>query len=114
MGDRRRFYPVVAATAATGAVHAFSSFKLLPSRLALGAGESVSYQHARPFCQQYFPYTNVVSPNASIVAGMARAAVTLAGGIFSDEPIWCALFLVVGLASLFMATAMASLDAKRP
>ena len=89
-----------AATAATGAVHAFGT--LLLARLALGAGESVSYPACSTILSRYFPEHKRGFANASIVAGMALgpAVGTLAGGILMNRFGWRPVFLVVGLASL--------------
>src|ERR1700720_4070607 len=89
-----------AATAATGAVHAFGT--LLLARLVLGAGESVSYPACSTILSRYFPEHKRGFANASIVAGMALgpAVGTLAGGILMNRFEWRPVFLVVGLASL--------------
>jgi MFS transporter, ACS family, D-galactonate transporter len=89
-----------AATAATGAVHAFGT--LLLARLALGAGESVSYPAGSTILSRYFPEHKRGFANASIVAGMALgpAVGTLAGGILMNRFGWRPVFLVVGLTSL--------------
>ena len=89
-----------AATAATGAVHAFGT--LLLARLALGAGESVSYPACSTILSRYFPEHKRGFANASIIAGMAMgpAVGTLAGGILMSRFGWRPLFLVVGLTSL--------------
>jgi ACS family D-galactonate transporter-like MFS transporter len=89
-----------AATAATGAVHAFGT--LLLARLALGAGESVSYPACSTILSRYFPEHKRGFANASIVAGMALgpAVGTLAGGILMNRFGWRPVFLVVGLTSL--------------
>jgi MFS transporter, ACS family, D-galactonate transporter len=89
-----------AATAATGAVHAFGT--LLLARLALGAGESVSYPACSTILSRYFPEHQRGFANASIVAGMALgpAVGTLAGGILMSRFGWRPVFLVMGVASL--------------
>src|SRR6266571_789381 len=94
------FFLWSAATAATGAVHAFGT--LLLARLALGAGESVSYPACSTILSRYFPEHKRGFANASIVAGMALgpALGTLAGGILMSRFGWRPVFLVVGLTSL--------------
>jgi MFS family permease len=89
-----------AATAATGAVHAFGT--LLLARLALGAGESVSYPACSVILSRYFPEHKRGFANASIVAGAALgpALGTVAGGILMSRFGWRLVFLVVGLTSL--------------
>jgi ACS family D-galactonate transporter-like MFS transporter len=89
-----------AATAVTGAVHAFGT--LLLARLALGAGESVSYPACSAILSRYFPEHKRGFANASIVAGMALGPAfgTLAGGILMSRFGWRPVFLVVGLTSL--------------
>ena len=89
-----------AATAATGAVHAFGT--LLLARLALGAGESVSYPACSTILSRHFPEHKRGFANASIVAGMAMGPAfgTLAGGILMSRFGWRPVFLVVGLTSL--------------
>jgi ACS family D-galactonate transporter-like MFS transporter len=89
-----------AATAASGAVHAFGT--LLLARLALGAGESVSYPACSTILSRYFPEHKRGFANATIVAGMALgpAVGTLAGGILMNRFGWRPVFLVVGLTSL--------------
>src|SRR5579871_3269277 len=89
-----------AATAATGAVHAFGT--LLLARLVLGAGESVSYPACSTILSRYLPEHKRGFANASIIAGMAmgRAVGTLAGGILMSGFGWRPVFLVVGLTSL--------------
>src|ERR1700740_1845641 len=59
-----------AATAASGAMHVFGT--LLVARLALGAGESVSYPACSTILSRYFPEHKRGFANASIVAGMAH------------------------------------------
>ena len=92
MGDRERFFPWSAATAATGAAHAFGT--LLIARLALGAGESVSYPACSTILSRYFPEHKRGFANASIVAGMALgpAVGTLAGGILMSRFGWRSVF----------------------
>jgi ACS family D-galactonate transporter-like MFS transporter len=94
------FFIWSAATAATGAVHAFGI--LLLARLTLGVGESVSYPACSTILSQYFPEHKRGFANASIVAGMALgpALGTLAGGILMSRFGWRAVFFVVGLTSL--------------
>ena len=94
------FFLWSAATAATGVVHAFGT--LLVARLALGAGESVSYPACSTILSQYFPEHKRGFANASIVAGMALGPAfgTLAGGILMSRFGWRPVFLVVGLTSL--------------
>ena len=94
------FFLWSASTAATGAVHAFGT--LLVARLALGAGESVSYPACSTILSRYFPEHKRGFANASIVAGMALGPAfgTLAGGILMSRFGWRPFFLVVGLASL--------------
>ncbi len=94
------FFLWSAATAATGAVHAFGT--LLLARLALGAGESVSYPACSTILSRYFPEHKRGFANASIVAGMALGPAfgTLAGGILMSRFGWRPVFLVVGLISL--------------
>jgi MFS transporter, ACS family, D-galactonate transporter len=94
------FFLWSAATAATGVVHAFGT--LLLARLALGAGESVSYPACSTILSRYFPEHKRGFANASIVAGMALGPAfgTLAGGILMSRFGWRPFFLVVGLASL--------------
>src|SRR5246500_4448608 len=58
-----------AATAATGVVHAFGT--LIVARMALGAGESVSYPACSTILSRYFPEHKRGFANASIVSGMA-------------------------------------------
>jgi MFS transporter, ACS family, D-galactonate transporter len=89
-----------AATAATGLAHAFGT--LLVVRLALGAGESVSYPACSAILSRYFPEHKRGFANASIVAGMALGPAfgTLAGGILMSRFGWRPVFLVVGLTSL--------------
>jgi MFS family permease len=88
------------ATAATGAVHAFGTLLLV--RLALGAGESVSYPACSTILSRFFPEHKRGFANASIVAGMALGPAfgTLAGGILMSRFGWRPIFLVVGLTSL--------------
>src|SRR6267142_2465269 len=76
--------------------------KLLLARLALGAGESVSYPACSTILSRYFPEHKRGFANASIVAGMALgpALGTLAGGILMSRFGWRPVFLVVGLTSL--------------
>src|SRR5258707_440801 len=87
-------------SAATGAVHAFGT--LLLARLALGAGESVSYPACSTILSRYFPEHKRGFANASIVAGMALGPAfgTLAGEILMSRFGWRPVFLVVGLTSL--------------
>jgi MFS transporter, ACS family, D-galactonate transporter len=94
------FFLWSAATVATGAVHAFGT--LLLARLALGAGESVSYPACSTILSRYFPEHQRGLANASIVAGMALGPAfgTLAGGILMSRFGWRPVFLVVGLTSL--------------
>jgi ACS family D-galactonate transporter-like MFS transporter len=94
------FFLWSAATAVTGAVHAFGM--LLLARLALGAGESVSYPACSTILSRYFPEHKRGFANASIVAGMALGPAfgTLAGGILMSRFGWRPVFLVVGLTSL--------------
>jgi len=94
------FFLWSAATAATGVVHAFGA--LLVARLALGAGESVSYPACSTILSWYFPEHKRGFANASIVAGMALgpALGTVAGGILMSRFGWRPVFLVVGLTSL--------------
>lgn len=94
------FFLWSAATAATGAAHAFGT--LLLARLALGAGESVSYPACSTILSRYFPERKRGFANASIVAGMALGPAfgTLAGGILMSRFGWRPFFFVVGLASL--------------
>jgi len=79
------FFLWSAATAATGAVHAFGT--LLLARLALGAGESVSYPACSTILSRYFPEHKRGFANASIVAGMALGPAfgTLSGGILMSR-----------------------------
>ncbi|MGB2900495.1 MAG: MFS transporter [Candidatus Acidiferrum sp.] len=94
------FFLWSAATAATGVAHAFGT--LLLARLALGAGESVSYPACSTILSRYFPEHKRGFANASIVAGMALGPAfgTLAGGILMGRFGWRPVFLVVGLTSL--------------
>lgn len=71
-------------------------------RLALGAGESVSYPACSTILSRYFPEHKRGFANASIIAGMALGPAfgTLAGGILMGRFGWRPVFLVVGLASL--------------
>ncbi len=94
------FFLWSAATAATGAVHAFGTLLLV--RLALGAGESVSYPACSTILSRYFPEHKRGFANATIVAGMALGPAfgTLAGGILMSRFGWRPVFLVVGLTSL--------------
>ena len=94
------FFLWSAATATTGAAHAFGT--LLLARLALGAGESVSYPACSTILSRYFPEHKRGFANASIVAGMALgpAVGTLVGGILMSLFGWRSVFLVVGLTSL--------------
>jgi MFS family permease len=94
------FFLWSAATAATGTTHAFGT--LLLARLALGAGESVSYPACSTILSRYFPDHKRGFANASIVAGMALGPAfgTLAGGILMSRFGWRPVFLVVGLTSL--------------
>lgn len=89
-----------AATAATRVVHAFGTLLLV--RLALGAGESVSYPACSTILSRYFPEHKRGFANASIVAGMALGPAfgTLSGGILMSRLGWRPVFLVVGLTSL--------------
>src|SRR6202007_2838914 len=64
------FFLLSSATAATGGVHAFGT--LLLARLALGAGESVSYPACSTILSRYFSEHKRGFANASIVAGMAH------------------------------------------
>ena len=88
------------ATAATGAVHAFGT--LLLARLALGAGESVSYPACSTVLSRYFPEHKRGFANASIITGIALGPAfgTLVGGILMSRFGWRPVFLVVGLTSL--------------
>ena len=94
------FFLWSAATVATGAAHEFST--LLLARLALGAGESVSYPACSTILSRYFPEHKRGFANASIVAGMALGPAfgTLAVGILMSRFGWRPIFLVVGLVSL--------------
>jgi ACS family D-galactonate transporter-like MFS transporter len=94
------FFLWSAATAATGLAHAFGT--LLLARLALGAGESVSYPACSTILSRYFPEHKRGFANASIIAGMALgpAVGTLAGGILMSRFGWRPVFLVMGLAGL--------------
>jgi MFS transporter, ACS family, D-galactonate transporter len=94
------FFLWSAATAATGTVHAFGTLLLV--RLALGAGESVSYPACSTILSRYFPEHKRGFANASIVAGMALGPAfgTLTGGILMSRFGWRPVFLVVGLTSL--------------
>jgi ACS family D-galactonate transporter-like MFS transporter len=94
------FFLWSAATAATGAAHAFGA--LLLARLALGAGESVSYPACSTILSRYFPEHKRGLANASIVAGMALGPAfgTLAGGILMSRFGWRPVFLAAGMASL--------------
>jgi ACS family D-galactonate transporter-like MFS transporter len=94
------FFLWSAATAATGGVHAFGTLLLV--RLALGAGESVSYPACSTILSRYFLEHKRGFANARIVAGMALGPAfgTLAGGILMSRFGWRPVFLVVGLASL--------------
>jgi len=94
------FFLWSSATAATGGMYAFGT--LLLARLALGAGESVSYPACSTILSRYFSEHQRGFANASIVAGMALgpAVGTLAGGILMSRFGWRPVFLVVGLASL--------------
>jgi len=94
------FFLWSAATAATGLAHAFGT--LLLARLALGAGESVSYPACSTILSRYFPEHKRGFANASIVAGMALGPAfgTLAGGILMSRFGWRTVFLAVGLTSL--------------
>ncbi len=102
------------ATAATGAVHAFGT--LLVARLALGAGESVSYPACSTILSRYFPEHKRGFANASIVAGMALGPAfgTLAGGILMSRFGWRPVFLVVGLTSLLWLLPWLRWMPKRP
>ena len=81
-------------------MHAFGTLLLV--RLALGAGESVSYPACSTILSRYFLEHKRGFANASIVAGMALGPAfgTLAGGILMSRFGWRPVFLVVGLASL--------------
>jgi MFS family permease len=94
------FFLWSAATVATGAAHTFGT--LLLARLALGAGESVSYPACSTILSRYFPEHKRGFANASIVAGMALGPAfgTLAGGILMSRFGWRPVFLMVGLTSL--------------
>jgi ACS family D-galactonate transporter-like MFS transporter len=94
------FFLWSAATVATGSAHAFGT--LLLARLALGAGESVSYPACSTILSRYFPEHKRGFANASIVAGMALGPAfgTLAGGILMSRFGWRPVFLLVGLTSL--------------
>jgi MFS transporter, ACS family, D-galactonate transporter len=94
------FFLWSAATAATGVMHAFGT--LLLARLALGAGESVSYPACSTILSRYLPEHRRGLANANIVAGMALgpALGTLAGGIVMSRFGWRPVFLVVGMVSL--------------
>jgi len=89
-----------AATAATGMVHAFGT--LILARMALGAGESVSYPACSTILSRYLPEHKRGFANASIVSGMALGPAfgTLAGGILMSRFGWRPVFLVVGVMSL--------------
>jgi MFS transporter, ACS family, D-galactonate transporter len=89
-----------AATAATGVVHAFGA--LIVARMALGAGESVSYPACSTILSRYLPEHRRGLANANIVAGMALGPAfgTLAGGIVMSRFGWRPVFLVVGMVSL--------------
>lgn len=94
------FFLWSAATAATGAVNTFDTLLLV--RLALGAGESVSYPACSTILSRYLPEHKRGFANASIVAGMAMGPAfgMLAGGILMSRFDWRPIFLVVGLISL--------------
>ena len=94
------FFLWSAATAATAVAHAFGTLLLV--RLALGAGESVSYPACSTILSRYFPEHKRGFANASIIAGMALGPAfgTLAGGILMGRFGWRPVFLVMGLASL--------------
>jgi MFS transporter, ACS family, D-galactonate transporter len=94
------FFLWSAATAATGVVHAFGTLILV--RMALGAGESVSYPACSTILSRYLPEHKRGFANASIVSGMALGPAfgTLAGGILMSRFGWRPVFLVVGLVSL--------------
>jgi MFS transporter, ACS family, D-galactonate transporter len=88
------------ATAATGLAHTFTT--LLVARLALGAGESVSYPACSNLLSRYFPEHRRGFANAAIIAGMAcgPAFGIFAGGLFIGRFGWRPFFLLLGLASL--------------
>jgi len=94
------FFLWSAATAATGVVHAFGTLILV--RMALGAGESVSYPACSTILSRYLPEHKRGFANASIVSGMALGPAfgTLAGGILMSRFGWRPVFLVVGIVSL--------------
>jgi len=94
------FFLWSAATAATSVVHAFGTLTLV--RMALGAGESVSYPACSTILSRYVPEHKRGFANASIVSGMALGPAfgTLAGGILMSRFGWRPVFLMVGLVSL--------------
>jgi ACS family D-galactonate transporter-like MFS transporter len=94
------FFLWSAATAATGLAHAFGTLVL--ARLALGAGESVSYPACSTILSGYFPEHKRGFANATIIAGMALGPAfgTLVGGILMSRFGWRPVFLVAGLAGL--------------
>jgi MFS family permease len=94
------FFLWSAATAVTGVVHAFGTLILV--RMALGAGESVSYPACSTILSRYLPEHKRGFANASIVSGMALGPAfgTLAGGILMSRFGWRPVFLVVGVVSL--------------
>src|SRR5450755_1833752 len=81
------FFLWSAATAATGVVHAFGTLILV--RMALGAGESVSYPACSTILTRCLPEHKRGFANASIVSGMALGPAHTRWRN-SDEPIWLA------------------------
>jgi len=94
------FFLWSAATAATGVVHSFAT--LLVVRLALGAGESVSYPACSTILSRYFPEQRRGLANALLIAGMALGPAfgIFAGGLLMARFGWRPFFLVLGLASM--------------
>ena len=88
------------ATAVTGMVHVFAA--LLAARLALGAGESVSYPACSNLLSRHFPEHRRGFANAVIIAGMACGSAfgTFGGGLFLGRFGWRPFFLLLGLAGL--------------
>jgi len=89
-----------AATAATGAIHAFTS--LLFVRLVLGVGEAVAYPcYAKILARDFGPAHRGIS-NGAIAAGQTSgpAVGTLIGGILMARYGWRPFFVGLGLLSL--------------
>jgi MFS family permease len=82
------FFLWSAATAATGLVHAFGTLILL--RMALGAGESVSYPACSTILSRYLPEHKRGFANASMLPAWPWVRRLHTRWRNSDEPIWLA------------------------